>query len=299
MKIIMKFDKNAVRAESVIIAHSAEPCFNLSEKRLQSTEERPFRADSSRPGLIRLLAFAMSALVLPAIAGAGQLPPAAEEMAKAYGLDSWDQIEGLRYTWNAEIPGAMKPFDGGSGTIKISRAWEWEPKTGQVTYDGKDKDGKPVHVTYQHSQLGSQSDQVKNEIDPAFMNDQYWLLFPFHVAWDGSPTVTDEGTQKLPLGEGSAEKIVVKYPSEGGGYTPGDTWDLYVGSDHQVEAFAYHRGGPRKPSLVITTWDGYKKAGPLLISTEHRGTADGAPFRQFFTDVAVKLTGSDNWINAQ
>jgi len=37
------------------------------------------------------------------------------------------------------------------------------------------------------------------------------------------------------------------------------------------------RGGPKKPSTVITTWEGYKKAGPLLISTDHNGTADGTP----------------------
>ncbi len=48
-----------------------------------------------------------------------------------------------------------------------------------------------------------------------FFNDQYWLLFPLHVAWDHSSTVTDEGMQKLPLGEGSGERIVVKYPSDG------------------------------------------------------------------------------------
>jgi hypothetical protein len=42
-----------------------------------------------------------------------QIPPLAEQMAKAYGLDSFGQIEGLRYTWNAEIPGHEKPFDGG------------------------------------------------------------------------------------------------------------------------------------------------------------------------------------------
>ena len=67
------------------------------------------------------------------------------------------------------------------------------------------------------------------------MNDNYWLIFPFHVYWDTSATVTDEGMQKLPLGKGSADKVVVKYPS-GGGYTPGDTWTLYVGTDGRVEA---------------------------------------------------------------
>lgn len=155
-----------------------------------------------------------------------------------------------------------------------------------------------MKVTYLRSELGTQSDTVKNEIDPNFFNDQYWLLFPLHVAWDHSATVTDEGMQKLPLGEGSGERIVVKYPSEGG-YYPGDTWELYLDSDHRVKEMEFHRGGPKKPSLITVTWAGYKKAGPLLISTEHRGTADGGPFHEFFSDVAVKVTGSDTWINAQ
>jgi hypothetical protein len=255
-------------------------------------------ANSSSPNMIRLLAFTMLALVLVASC-TKEPPPAAVQMAKTYGIDSFGQIEGIRYTWNVELPGNVTPFDGGSGTIKISRKWEWEPKTGQVTYEGKDKDGKPVKVTYQRSQLSSQSDTVKNEIEPNFVNDQYWLLFPLHAVWDRGATVTDEGMQKLPLEEGSAERIEVKYPSEGGGYTPGDTWELYVGADHRVEEFVYHRGGPKKPSVVTATWAGYKKAGPLLISTDHRGTADSGPLHLFFSDVAVKITGSDDWMNAQ
>jgi len=51
--------------------------------------------------------------------------------------------------------------------------------------------------------------------------------------------------------------------------------------------------------VVIETWADYKKAGPLLISTDHRGTADGQPLRIFFSDVSVKVTGSENWIKAQ
>ena len=129
---------------------------------------------------------------------------------------------------------------------KISRTWEWSPKTDTVSYEGKDKEGKPVKASYQRSQLSSQSDAIKNEIDPAFTNDQYWLLLPFHVVWDGA-TVTDEGTQKLPLGDGSAERVVVKYPSEGG-YQPGDTWELYVGADKRIEEIVYRRGAPNPPS---------------------------------------------------
>jgi hypothetical protein len=94
---------------------------------------------------------------------------------------------------------------------------------------------------------------------------------------------------------------LVKYPSEGG-YAPGDTWELYVGADHRVEEFVYRGGDPgiqQRPSVLIATWADYKMAGPLLISTDHRGTADGKPVRVFFSDVSVKVTGSDSWANAQ
>jgi hypothetical protein len=235
-------------------------------------------------------------LFLPARSGAQQRPPIAEEIAKAYGLDSFGQVEALRYTWNADLPGSIVNQPA-SSQVKISQTWEWEPKTDTVTYRGKDKDGKPTKVTYQHSTLSGQS-PIWTQIDPYFINDQYWLLFPFHVVWDGSATVTDKGMHKLPIGEGSAELVVVQYPKQGG-YTPGDTWELFVGPDKRIKEFIYHRGGPKKPRLVITSWAGYKKAGPLLFSTDHRGTADGSPVRIYFTDVAVKLTGSENWINAE
>ena len=110
-------------------------------------------------------------------------------------------------------------------------------------------------------------------------------------------TVKDD--QKLPIGKGTAKLVSVKYPAEVGGYTPGDTWDLFVGKDGRVTQFTYHRGGPKKPSLLSTTWAGYKKAGPLLVSTEHSGVADGKEARIFFTGVAYKLTGSDKWVDAQ
>jgi hypothetical protein len=86
--------------------------------------------------MIRLLFFTVLALALATTSRAEQLPPVAEQMAKAYGLDSFGQIEGIRYTWNAEFPGDKKPFDGGTGTIKIARVWEWDPKTGTVSFEG-------------------------------------------------------------------------------------------------------------------------------------------------------------------
>jgi len=237
---------------------------------------------SNRRDKTTLLAIAM---LLVAATSWAQKPPIAEQIAKAYGLDSWGQIDAIRYTFN--IP-----------AFKISRTWTWEPKADRVTYEGKDKTGNPVKVTYVRSQLSSQPEDVKKEIEPGFINDQYWLVLPFHVLWDTGATVEDKGMQKVPGGKGSARHVIMKYPSDVG-YTPGDTWELYLGDDNRIQKMVFHHGGSVKPSFVEATWEGYKKAGPFLVSTDHHGTADGHPVRIFFTDVAVKVAGSDAWVNAQ
>ena len=241
-----------------------------------------------RASTILFLVFGV--MLLAAAAHAQTRTPIVEELAKTYGLDSYGQIDAARYTFNLDLPGL---------NLKLARTWTWEPKTGQVTYETKDKDGKPVKVSYNRNQLNSAPASVKDEVDPAFNNDNYWFIFPFHVYWDTSANVTVKEKQKLPIGAGTATLVSVKYPAEVGGYTPGDTWDLYVGKDGRIVQFIYRRGGPKKPSNVTTTWTGYKKAGPLLVSTDHRGTADGKAARIFFTDVAVKVAGSDKWVDAQ
>src|SRR5262249_15655467 len=133
---------------------------------------------------IHILALGMLSILPATSSSAQQNPGIAEQIAKAYGLDSFGQVEGIRYTWNVEFPAG-----------KISNKWEWSPKTDTVSYEGKDKEGNPVKATYQRSQLESQSDAIKKMVDPAFANDQYWALLPFHIAWDGA-TVTDEGVQQ-------------------------------------------------------------------------------------------------------
>jgi hypothetical protein len=238
-----------------------------------------------RRDVICLLALS-ALLLLPATSGAQQHSPILEKLAKTYGLESFGQVEAIRYTFNAQLPG-----------VELSRSWTWEPKSDQVAYEGKDKAGNPVKATYLRSQLGSQPANVRDEIDASFVNDNYWLILPFHVAWDTGTKVEDAGTQQLQLGKGSAQKVTVKYPSDGG-YSPGDTWDLYVGADGRIEEMAYHRGGPAKFE-VLATWADYKKAGPLLFSMDHRGTRDGQQVHIFFSNVAVKLVGSNTWIDAR
>ncbi len=229
-------------------------------------------------------------LVLASASWAQKCPPAAEKIAQAYGIDSFEQVDAVRSTFNIDFPG-----------VKVAQTWIWEPKADRVTYEGKDKDGNPVNVTYVRSQLGSQADSVKKEIDPSFNNNQYWLWLPFHACWDTSAKVEDTGMHKLPIGGGSARRVVVTYPAEGGGYTPGDTWEMYVGPDNRVQQLTWHLGSGAHSivSVVNAKWLDYKKAGLIVVSLDHRGTGDGKPLRIFFTDVAVKLAGSDAWIKVQ
>ena len=49
---------------------------------------------------------------------------------------------------------------------------------------------------------------------PSFINDNYALLFPLKAYWDSSPAVIDAGMYNLPVGNGSAELVAVKYPAE-------------------------------------------------------------------------------------
>jgi hypothetical protein len=230
-------------------------------------------------------------LLLASTSRAQTRSPIAEQIAKAYGLDSYEQVGAIRYTFNIR------------GGISFSRSWVWEPRTGQITYEGVDKDGKSVKVDFVQSKVAADSAIAKDKIDWFFVNDNYWAFLPFHIYWDSAgATVQNMGIQKLPLGEGSAKLVTVKYPN--GGYTPGDTWDLYIASDNRMKEMVYHRGAPQNPErpvpgLVTVTWEGYKKAGPLLFSTEHQGRADGKPVHLFFSNVAVKLVGSDKWIDAQ
>ena len=73
---------------------------------------------------IRFLVFGV--LVLAPNSWAQKRPPILEQLAKTYGLDSFGQIDAIRYTWNAQFPG-----------VNLSRSWVWEPKTGKVSYEGK------------------------------------------------------------------------------------------------------------------------------------------------------------------
>ena len=46
-------------------------------------------------------------LILAVSSWAQQRPPIVEKLAKAYGFDSYAQIDAMRYTFNLQLPGAQ------------------------------------------------------------------------------------------------------------------------------------------------------------------------------------------------
>ena len=71
--------------------------------------------NTGRVTMIRFLV--LEVVVLAVTSWAQDRSPVAEQIAKTYGLDSFGQIEAIRYTFNADL-----------GKIKVSRSWVWEPK---------------------------------------------------------------------------------------------------------------------------------------------------------------------------
>ena len=201
----------------------------------------------SRLDVIRLFAFSMLLLIFPATSWGSSAAALQTD-----GQPLWSRLSANRR--NPATPSLQN-----SPRVTLSRWWEWNPKTDTVSYQGKDKSGEPVNVTYQRSQLGSQSNAIEKQIDPAFINDQYWLLFPFHVISDGSATVTDNGMQKLPIGDGAAERLVMKYSRRAAAMRRATVGTL-CRRRQAGRADDLPPGGTAKPKVVIATWVGYKQA---------------------------------------
>lgn len=213
----------------------------------------------------------LSALAMPAAADADDIR---ERIGRAYGAEGWERVEELRYTFNIR-----------AGEREVRRSWIWRVKDRIVTFRDEIAGGEPF--TYSLDDVGEKPPEELKNIDHRFINDQYWLLFALHVAWDTDATVTVAEGEALPIGEGTATKVTVQYPEEGG-YTPGDAYDLFVDPDMRVLQWVFRKGGQQEPSLA-TTWEDQRRFGPLRMATRFR-TGDGS-FELWFSGVEVKMEG--------
>ena len=185
-----------------------------------------------------------------------------EKIAMAYGFDNFNKLEQLQYTFNVER----------HDTLVATRTWHWHKKSGDITMINNQDT-----ITYQQATL---TDDLK-KVDHRFINDKYWLLFPFQLVWDSNMTFTNLGAQKAPLSGNQLTKLIVQYGDDGG-YTPGDAYDLYLDENWLIREWEFRKSGKESPGSMIT-WESYADFNGIKVATDHHNINSGS--RIFFTDI--------------
>jgi hypothetical protein len=175
-----------------------------------------------------------------------------------------------------------------TGKGRLQRSWVWEPAEGKVTFAAPEG-GRTV--TYRRDGLAEAGEDIQR-MDAWFVHDERWLLFPLHLDWDRQAAVEDKGVAPLPMGTGSARRLVVRYP-EGGGPAAGDVYELFIGEDRRLMQWIWRRGGASEPPRVAA-WESHRPVGPLVIALVRRGPEES--FRIWFTDVRLRLRDAREWI---
>ncbi|MEM9881604.1 MAG: hypothetical protein AAF800_01650 [Planctomycetota bacterium] len=228
-------------------------------------------------GLLGVLAWTAVGCASPR--GVAPTPPE-RVLAERYGFSGWGEIESIRYTFNVELPGRDEP---------IVRGWQWQTKTGEVERVTRRNEYDLDVMIFNLNKKQDLKVGEQNQAHQQFINDSYWLLFPFQLVWS-NPTVTEAGLRPLPIGEGTGRKLTAQWPAEGG-YTPGDAYDLYLGGDGLIRDWVFRRGGAEGGGRAAT-WEDHRQLGPIVVSLEHRGPAPGSGesgFRLWFTGVEATL----------
>ena len=188
-----------------------------------------------------------------------------QKIAEANGIEKFEDVKELRYTFNVKV----------NDTLRTTRAWTWKPRNNIVTLTTPDST-----VTYNHKTEAAANERT----DQRFINDQYWLLFPFHLVWDKMSWKYIESAT-APISGETMQMITITYP-DGAGYTPGDVYEIYFGDDHLLKEWIYLSGGSRENPFA-TTWENYEEHKGIPIAKMHR-SEDGS-FELFFTDVEVVM----------
>ena len=100
-----------------------------------------------------------------------------QHIGNSYGVQYFSRVEQIQYTFNVK-----------DGEKQISRFWIWEPKINRVTFKGMDYQDA---VTYDRHEIEATASSALKKVDAWFTNDNYWLLFPFHITWDTDAKVNN------------------------------------------------------------------------------------------------------------
>jgi hypothetical protein len=187
-----------------------------------------------------------------------------QRIADANGFESFDQVEELNFTFNVKV----------QDTLRSQRSWQWNPQTNEISLT---ENGSTRSYTQDEDLT-----EDEKEIDQKFINDSYWLLFPYQLVWSDAE-ITEEKNATAPISGDTMDKLIVSYSNDGG-YTPGDTYDIYYNDDLMVQEWVYKSADGNRE--MPTTWEGYQEYSGLKIAKSHK-SPDGS-FELFFSDISVQ-----------
>jgi len=190
-------------------------------------------------------------------------PSEAEKIAAAHGLDQWDNVDQISFTFNVD-----------RDSSHFERSWTWKPKTDDVTLRTANDT-----VSYNRSSV----DSTSLNADKGFINDKFWLLAPYQLAWDKGATISEPIKETAPISNKELNKISITYGNEGG-YTPGDAYDFYYGDDYLIKEWVYRKGNAADPSMA-TTFENYTDINGLKIAKDHLRSEGN--WKLYFTDLKV------------
>lgn len=186
----------------------------------------------------------------------------ASKIALAYGYDNFEDVKQMNFSFNVKI----------NDTIRSTRTWNWYPQEDRVELI---ENGE----SFSYNQDG-EYDETETAADQKFINDTYWLLFPYQLMW--SEYESDLNRMAVaPISQEEVQQLSVKFDNEGG-YTPGDTYHLYLNSDNIIEEWTFESSDGR---TLTTTWEDYETFNGITIAKSHK-TEDGS-FELYFDDIEV------------
>lgn len=186
-----------------------------------------------------------------------------EKIANAHGIEAFSTLNMLNYRFNVQ-----------RDTVYFGRSWQWSPKSGDVIFYGNDTIAFNQH---------SVEEEVIKKVDQSFINDKYWLIFPFQLVWDSDVSLEQKEDKKAPISGQSYRHVIVSYAQ--GGYTPGDVYELFCDEDWMIKEWIFRKQGAVEPT-IITTWQDYQDFNGVKIATNHLN-ADGN-FRLWFSELNLK-----------
>ncbi|WP_037315282.1 hypothetical protein [Salegentibacter sp. Hel_I_6] len=187
-----------------------------------------------------------------------------QQIAEAHGLNNFDEVEEIQFTFNVKV----------QDSVRTSRSWTWKPQTDEIRLTEGD-----ISRNYTKTDSIAESDK---DIDQKFINDSYWLLFPYQMVWSDAK-ISEEKTGTAPISKEEMNYLEVSYKDEGG-YTPGDTYVVYYDDDLLLKEWIYKSADGNRE--MPTTWEDFEDFQGLKIARSHK-SPDGS-FELFFSDIEVK-----------